>query len=113
MKRIEYKEEEINESSGRYVPRNSGSSKNHSRFFARISVGGERANARLMSCGIKNVSRTGRARGGKALELQLSVQFIQARYFRINFAGAGQNAKARRPAEGEERGKINASARER
>lgn len=48
-----------------------------------------------MSCGIKNVSRTGRARGGKALELQLSVQFIQARYFRINFTGAGQNAKAR------------------
>jgi len=46
-----------------------------------------------MSCGIKNVSRTGRARGGKALELQLSVQFIQARYFRINFAG--QSAKAR------------------
>lgn len=48
-----------------------------------------------MSCGIKNVSRTGRARGGKALELQLSAQFIQARYFRINFTGAGQNAKAR------------------
>lgn len=58
-----------------------------------------------LSCGIKNVSRTGRARGGKALELQLSVQFIQARYFRINFAGAGQNAKARRR-EGGERGKV-------
>lgn len=54
-----------------------------------------------LSCGIKNVSRTGRARGGKALELQLSVQFIQARYFRINFAGAGQNAKARRRGRGE------------
>lgn len=62
-----------------------------------------------MSCGIKNVSRAGRARGGKALELQLSVQFIWPRYFRINFA------IRRRWSEHEERekqGKINASARE-
>jgi len=75
------------------VSRNSRSSKSHSRFFAQVEEG--KANARLMSCGIKNVSRTGRARGGKALELQLSAQFIQARYFRINFTGAGQNVEAR------------------
>lgn len=78
--------------------------------FLHVQVGEGRANARLMSCGIKNVSRTGRARGGKALELQLSVQFIQARYFRINFTGAGQNAKVR--GKGEKQDKINASARE-
>ena len=76
------------------MSRNSRSSKNHA-FLHVVQVGEERGNARLMSCGIKNVSRTGRARGSKALELQLSVQFIQARYFRINFTGAGQNEKAR------------------
>lgn len=62
-----------------------------------------------MSCGIKNVSRAGRARGGKALELQLSVQFIRPRYFRINFAIRRRWSEH----EGREKqGKINASARE-
>jgi len=51
----------------------------------------------------------GRARGGKALELQLSVQFIRPRYFRINFAIRRRWSEH----EGREKqGKINASARE-
>lgn len=61
-----------------------------------------------MSCGIKNVSCAGRARGGKALELQLSVQFIWPRYFRINFAILRRRWSEH---EGREKqGKINASA---
>lgn len=40
-----------------------------------------------MSCSIKNVSHVARSRGVRALESQLSAQFISARYFRINFTG--------------------------
>lgn len=90
------------------MSRNSRSSKKHSLLFCTYKG----ANARLMSCGIKNVSRAGRARGGKALELQLSVQFIRPRYFRINFAIRWRWSEREGRGERGKQGKINASARE-
>lgn len=59
-----------------------------------------------MSRGIKNVSRADCTQESKALELQLSVQFIRARYFRINFAIPRRWSEHGRRARGESKVKL-------